>query len=130
MSHGITSRSGNTGARGLIFGPVSNGSSWHEDLEITRDGSAVSDAQDWEWQLKLRVNYDESPDLALSTTDGTLTISQGAAATTVEIRVPYTSMSALEGDYIIDLASKDDDDRVIHWGHGMVTFRNEPVWSD
>lgn len=121
-----------TGARGLITGVVSNGATWWEDLAITEDGAVVTDADDWTWRMTFRETDDDAPVLTLTTADGTLTVVQEAANTKLEIRVVYTALSALEGDYICDLASLDTSttpDRVIHWAHGMVTFRDEPVWS-
>lgn len=130
---GITSRQvGQTGARGLISGTISNGATIWEDVEITEDGTVIANADTWEWRMTFRETDDDAPALTLSTTDGTLTIAQGATATTLQIRVVYTALSAIEGDYICDLASLDTTttpDKLVHWGHGMVTFRDEPVWS-
>lgn len=132
LARGGVGSVGQTGARGIISGTVSNGATWWEDIEITENGTVVTDADDWVWRLTIRESYDDAIALTLTTADGTLTISQGASATTLQIRVAYTALSALDGDYIADLASLDTSttpDRVIHWGHGLVTFRNEPVWS-
>lgn len=131
MSHGKTQRgAGVTGARGIISGSISNGASWHEDLEISENGTQITDAELLEWRFTFRHDYQDAPILTLTTTDNTLTIDQSDDdVTTIQIRVPYTSLSDMEGDYIADLASKDDDDRVIHWCHGQVTFRNEPIWD-
>lgn len=129
---GITSRQG-TGARGLLSGTISNGATWWEDLEITENGTVITDADTWTWKMTFRESAeDDATVLVLSTTDGTLTISQGTDATTVQIRVAYTALSALEGDYICDLASLDTSttpDKLVHWAHGVVSFRNEPIWS-
>ncbi len=122
-----------TGARGLISGVISNGATWWEDVEITEDGTVITSADTWVWRMTFReTDRDDATVLVLSTTDGTLTISQGADATTLQIRVAYTALSALEGDYICDLASLDTSttpDKVVHWANGVVSFRNEPVWS-
>lgn len=131
---GITSRQvGMTGARGLISGVVSNGATWWEDVDITEDGTVIANADTWVWRMTFReADEDDSVVLTLTTADGTLTISQGADATTLQIRVVYTALADLEGDYICDLASLDTSttpDKLVHWGHGMVTFRNEPVWA-
>jgi hypothetical protein len=122
-----------TGARGLISGVVSNGATWWEDVSITEAGSVVTDADTWVWRMTFReTEGDDNAVLTLTTADGTLTITQGADATTLEIRVAYTALSALEGDYICDIASLDTSttpDKVVHWAHGIVTFRDEPIWS-
>jgi hypothetical protein len=125
-----TSRHG-TGAKGLISGTVSNGATWRENLEITEDGTFITDAPTFEWRMTFRQDSD-SPVLTLSTTDGTLTVTNSASATTVAIVVAYTSLSDLEGDYICDLASLDTSttpDDLVHWAHGVVSFRDEPIWS-
>lgn len=122
-------QSSRTGARHVIDGTVSTGATWWEDVDITEDGAAVADAEDWTWQLNFRSAQDSGVVLSLTTADGTLTIVQGSSATTLQIRVDDTALSALRGDYIADLASRDTDDRTTHWGHGVVTFVYEPVWS-
>lgn len=129
MSRTTTGESG-TSARGLVNGTVSNGSTWYEDLEITEAGTVVADADDWDWRFTFRRSYSVAVDLTLSTDETTLAIVQTADATTLQIRVPYTDLTSMEGDYIADLASKDTAGRVIHWLHGVVTFRDEPIWSD
>ncbi len=118
-----------TGARGIIAGTISNGATWSEAFEITENGTFVTNADTWDWKLKLRKTYDSGADLTLTTDDGTLTVVNGASSTTVTILVAYTAMTDLEGEYIIDLASKDGSNVVVHWGHGSVTIRNEPVWD-
>jgi hypothetical protein len=130
----ITSRQiTQTGARGLISGVVSNGATWWEDVSLTEDGTVITSADTWTWQMAFRSDPDsDATDLVLSTTDGTLAIAQAADETTLQIRVAYTALSALEGDYICDLASLDTSTtpyKLVHWGHGIVTFRNEPIWS-
>jgi hypothetical protein len=126
----LTARHG-TGAKGIISGTISNGATFRQDLEIKENGTFITDAPTFEWRMTFRKDGD-SPDLTLSTTDGTLTVTNGADATNVAIVVAYTALSALEGDYICDLASLDTSttpDDLVHWAHGVVTFRYEPIWS-
>jgi hypothetical protein len=133
--HGITSRGSQTGARSIISGSVSNGATWYEDVSMTEDGGAIANAQNWVWTMTFRTDRtSDTSDLSLTTTAGTLTITQGADATTLEIRVPKASLSAMEGDYVCDLKSVDSSDttddsagRSIHWASGIVTFLNEPI---
>lgn len=127
---------GQTGARGIISGSISNGVTWYEDIEITEDGTVIASANTWVWYLTLREEYDTAPILTLSTTAGTLIISQGSSSTTLQIRVPRASLSDLEGDYICDIASVDSSSttydsagRSQHWAHGIINVRNEPVLS-
>jgi hypothetical protein len=132
---GITSRGAQTGARAILSGSVSNGATWVEDVSMTEDGGAIANAEDWVWTMTFRTDRtSDSADLTLTTTAGTLTITQGADATTLEIRVAKASLSDMEGDYVCDLKSVDSSDttddsagRSIHWGHGIVTFLNEPI---
>lgn len=116
-----------------LYGSVSNGATWWEDVTLRLDGTVITDADTWDWQMTFRESeVDDATSLVLSTDDSTLTISQGASSTTLQIRVAYTSLSALDGDYICDLSSLDistTPDKLVHWAHGTVTFRNEPAWS-
>ena len=132
---GITSRQSQTGARAILSGVVSNGSTWVEDVAMTEDGTVIASADTWDWTMTFRTDRtSDSADLTLTTDAGTLNVTQGADASTLEIRVAKASLSAMEGDYICDLKSLDTTDttadsagRSIHWGHGVVTFLNEPI---
>ena len=133
MTSTTSRQPGQTGARGMISGVISNGATWWEDVELTEDGTVITSADTWVWRMTFRESGNEdSTVLTLTTADSTLTISQGADATTLQIRVAYTALSAMEGDYICDLASLDTSttpDKVVHWASGVVTFRNEPIWA-
>lgn len=128
-------------ARGKISGSIAGNANWHEDLTITEDGTAISGSPTgWEWRLVLRdgPTDNSSAVLTLTTIDNagpsgvdTLTISQGASATTVQIRVPYTTIQGIDaGDYYATLGSKDTDSRVIAWAAGIVTITDEPAIFD
>ncbi len=120
-----------TGARNIVSGFVSNGATWYEDVAMSEDGSQIASADTFDWRMTFRDCEElDSLDLTLSTDDSTLAIVQAGSSTTLQIRVPYTSLSAMEGDFVCDLASKDPaTGRVVHWAHGVVTFVNEPIWS-
>lgn len=127
-----------TGARAIISGSVSNNVTWSEDVDMTSDGTAISGTpENWDWFMTFRESEeDDSALLTLSTDASTLAISQGASATTLQIRVPAADLTALEGDYVCDLVSLDTSDTSddsagasIHWGHGRVTFLNGPVYG-
>lgn len=136
MAVGTTSRSGETGAHAILSGTISNGASWYEDVAMTEDGAAISGSPaSWTWTMTFRESTeDDSAVLTLTTAaSGGLTVTQGATETTLAIRVSKASISALEGDYIVDLKSLDTSDttydsagRSRHWAHGLVTVRNEP----
>jgi len=119
-----------TNARSVLSGIVSNGATWAEDVEITEDGIAVSGSPgSWTWRFIFRQSYDNVAFLTLSTADGTLAIIEGATSTILQIRVPYSSLSGMDGAYFADLASLDGSNTLTHWAHGIVTFTNEPLWS-
>ena len=130
----ITSKVGETGARALLSGSISNGATWYEDIAMTEDGTAISGTPtSWTWTMTFRETTDDTSARLTLTTADYLDISQGASSTTLQIRVPKASLTALAGDYIVDLKSLDTSDttadsagRSIHWAHGLVTVRNEP----
>lgn len=125
-----TSRLGNSSARFNVNGVVSSGASWIETYNFQVDGEVIDDDADvWTWQFNFRKCYDGAPDLSLSTADGTLTVTNGDDATSFAINAPPTILAAMEGDYIADIAYEDGDGNRVHWAHGMVTFRNEPIWN-
>lgn len=135
MATGITRR-GDTGAHAILSGTISNGVTWYEDILMTEDGTAISGTpQNWTWTMTFRESFDsDSAALTLTTASGDgLTISQGSTSTTLQIRVAKADLSALDGDYVVDLKSLNTSDttydsagRSRHWAHGVVTVRNEP----
>lgn len=136
MGVGTTSRTGETGAHAILSGTISNGASWYEDVAMTEDGAAISGSPaSWTWTMTFRESTeDDTAVLTLTTAaSGGLTVTQGVTETTLAIRVSKSSISALEGDYILDLKSLDTSDttydsegRSRHWAHGQVSVRNEP----
>jgi hypothetical protein len=118
-----------SGAKGKVSGTISNGATWSETLEITQNGTFISGATGWTWRFTFRKSYDDTPELTLTTADGTLTAANDSDSTNIAILVPPTSLSGMEGAYLADLASKDGSGVVTHWAHGTVTFVHEPVWS-
>lgn len=125
-----TSRTVNT-ARNVISGAISGGATWYEDVTMTDNGTVITNADTWDWRMTFRDSIDDdSSVLTLSTDDGTLTITQNADSTTLGIRVAASSLSSIDGDKVADIESRDSDGRIIHWGHGIVTFPNAPpTWS-
>jgi hypothetical protein len=126
----ITTRTGGSEARFNVNATKSTGASWIETYNFQVDGGVIHDDADiWTWQYNFRKTYDGSVELSLSTTAGTITVTNGADSTSIAINVPYSSLSSLEGDYIADMAYEDGSGNRVHWMHGIVTFRNEPIWS-
>jgi hypothetical protein len=112
-----------------ISGFVSNNVTWDENIYFTASG-AGQELTGLAFQLQFR----ESPDgtstvLDLTTADSELVITNDTNGdpTILRVNVPYTTINGMSGDYIADLVSKDDDDKLVHWGHGIVTFGQMPV---
>lgn len=126
----ITSRgAGGTGARFNLSGTISSGASWIETYTFQVAGGIVhADADIWDWQFNFRKDYGSGPDLSL-TTGTELTVTNSSEATSFAIAVGPDDLASMEGDYIADIAYEDADGNRIHWAHGIVTFRNEPIWS-
>lgn len=116
-------------AQNTVTGLVSNGVTWVETIILTdEDGNQLTGVASDTWQFQFRCDpQNDSADLTLSTTDATLTVTEGATQTTLAISVPQDSLSALEGDYVADLVSKTGAGVLTHRAHGTVTFRNDPI---
>lgn len=120
-----------TAAKFLISGFISVAASWIEEYNFQVDGGVIdANAALWEWQFNFRSDYGDSPALSLSTVAGTITVTNGSDSTTIAINVPPDDLASLDGDYIADMAYENTDGDRIHWAHGIVSFRNEPIWSD
>lgn len=120
---------GGSGALFEISGTVSNNATWDELIYFFENGSGM-DISDKSFQIQIR---EDSPDtsalVTLSTAAGDLVITNddGGNPTILRINVPYTAISSLQGDYIVDLVSKDSNNTLVHFGHGVVLFRQSPV---
>ena len=121
---------GESGALFELSGTVSNNATWDEYIYFLQAGVGM-ELTDLSFQLQFRTceGRETAPHLSLSTAAGQLTITDdnGGNPTVLRINVPYTTISGMCGDYIADLVSKDLDDKLTHWGHGIVTFRPSPV---
>lgn len=119
----------NTSAQNTVTGLISNGATWIETILITdQDGAQVTGVDTDTWQFQFRCDPEsESADLTLSTTDGTLTITEGDTQTTLAINCPQSRLSGLEGDYVTDLVSKTVAGIITHRAHGTIVFRNDPI---
>jgi hypothetical protein len=119
----------NSGALFDVNGFVSNGATWAEDIYFFEDGAAV-DLTGLAFEFQFRECGQETATiLVLSTADGELTIEadSGAVDSILRITVPSATIIALDGDYVADLVAKDQDDVLIHYAHGTVTFRPSPI---
>jgi hypothetical protein len=112
-----------------ISGFVSNNVTWDEYIYFTSSGSGMELTG-----LAFELQFRECPDgtsttLKLTTADSQLVITNDTDGdpTILRINVPYTTINGLSGDYYADLVSKDGDDKLVHWGSGVVTFNQSPV---
>jgi len=81
-----------------------------------------------DWKLTLRNPDNSSVDVTLSTDAGTLSIEDDDGHNRIlRISVPAGTLNSYQGDYVMDLASKDPADKVILWAHGVVSLRPNPV---
>lgn len=120
---------GESGALFELSGTVSNNATWDEYIYFMQSGVGMQ-ISNLSFQFQFRKCHDATTsDLTLSTSAGQLTIvdDDGGNETVLRINVPYTTISGMCGDYFADLVSKDPDDKLTHWGHGIVTFRPSPV---
>jgi hypothetical protein len=128
MSMSRARSAGQSGAPAILSATVSNGASWITSFRGDVDGAEISGADTSAWQLNLR---DDCGAVVLSVSEsaGTLTVTQSTTYTLFSISVPYASMSALCGDYRGDLIEETAGGDRIHWASGVVTVRDEPLWS-
>jgi hypothetical protein len=129
MSMSRARSAGESAAPIIMRALISNGASWIESFRGELDGVEIPGAGTSAWQINLR---DESGSVVLSVSEsaGTLTVTQATTHTLFAINVPYASVSALCGDYQIDLFEQTSGGSRIHWAHGVATVRDEPTWSE
>jgi hypothetical protein len=127
----MTALARHTGEAGALFevsGTVPTNATWNEDIYFTQDG-APFDISEMDWKLTLRNPDNASADVTLSTDAGTLSIEVDGDGhdRILRIRVPAGALNSYQGDYVMDLASKDPADKVMLWAHGVVSLRPNPV---
>ena len=120
------------GAQVTIEGCVSANADWNEVIVITvSTGSTFAPATGFsndEWHITFRSQRDCNPALTLSSTDGTLTYTEASTQSLLTIAATVGTLSNLDGNYVIDLASKSTAGVISHWGHGdSFTVYNDPV---
>ena len=127
----MTSLARHTGEAGALFevsGTVPTNATWNEDIYFTEDG-APFDISEMDWKLTLRNPDNSSADVTLSTAAGTLSIEDDGDGhdRILRISVAAGTLNSYQGDYVMDLASKDPADKVTLWAHGVVSLRPNPV---
>ena len=120
---------GDAGALFDLSGTVATNATWAEDVYFTEAGAPL-DISGLDWKLTFRRSGETtSADITLSTVAGTLTVvaDDNGHHRILRIGVAAGALSAYEGDFIADLASKDGAGAVMLWAHGTISFRPNPV---
>lgn len=119
-----------SGAMFEVSGVIANNATWSEDIYFTEEGSAM-DISELDWKMTFRRDGDcTAAEFTLSTDAATLSIQEDTDAGVdriLRINVAAGTLSAYSGDYVCDLASRDVDDKVTLWAHGVISFRPNPV---
>lgn len=119
-----------SGALFDISGTVANNATWDEDIYFTQDAAPLDiTGLSFKMTFRCRERYDSAA-LTLSTDAGTLLIvndTDSGVNRILRIAVPAGSLNGYCGDFVCDLASQDAAEKVFLWGHGIVTFRPNPV---
>lgn len=120
MTIALASRRRFDGARYQITGEVSRNAAWSQTLDFPADGASIN-LTDLDVYLTFRELDSETAAITLSTTDGTLTVTD---ADTLTISAAVGDLTALtEQLYIVDITSGAG---VTHWASGKVTVRDNP----
>lgn len=98
-------------AQSIVSGSIDKEQTWYETIELTLNGEQLTDVDDHTWTLVLYKAPGATADLTLSTTDGTLTITE-TTTTLLGIRCASSRIQSLCGDYLCDIISEDPDDTV------------------
>jgi hypothetical protein len=124
MLRGTAARS--HGARNTVSGVISNGATWYESISIELNG--ITDPDTFTWTMTFQPDDTSAAVLTLSTSGGTLTVTDnGDDTATMLINAPASSLTSLSGDYVCNLKSLNpSDSRIIHWAYGSVSFRESP----
>jgi hypothetical protein len=123
----ITRGNGDHGALFDMSGSVPINATWSEDLYFQEAGAAM-DLTGLSFKLTLRADpEDDGATYTLSTDAGTLAVTTDADAVEIlRITAPPGTFSET-GDFVADLASEDSSDVVMHWAHGTISLRKNPV---
>ena len=110
-----------------VSGSISNGADFVQTLVIVDgNGDQVTGVGSDTWQLQLRSDAADTSAEVTLTTATELTVTVGAT-TTLAINCPQATISDLEGDYIIDIASQTAGGVTTLRAHGKITVFSSPV---
>lgn len=120
-------------AETVISGEVSAKATWSEDIyfrEYDTDGVETAlDISDLDFYMQFRRSEDQtSADLSISTADSlSIVADDDGVESILRINVTAGTFSNYIGDMICDLVAVDNQGSKTHYGHGVVTFLNDPV---
>lgn len=120
-------------AERVIDGEVSVYATWSEDIYFRhRDADDVEtsfDISDLDFYLQFRRSENQtSADVTLSTADSlSIVADDDGVESILRISVDSGTFSNYIGDMICDLVAVDSLGAKTHYGHGVVTFLNDPV---
>lgn len=112
-------------ADNTVIGTIDIGETWKDDVALTADGAPLTDVDDHVWTLKLYREPGNAADLELSTTAGTLTITEGASSTLLSIRCASSRLSGLCGTYKVDVWSEDSGETIDGESRKILRARGE-----
>jgi len=123
-------RVGNTAAECAMSGEISARADWNEDIYFFDPDGAAMSLTGITFYMQFRSDPDqESADVTLSTTAGTLSLvaDDGAVTSILRIDVDDDVFSNYIGDMTVDLVGVDASSVKTHYGHGIVTVLNDPA---
>ena len=126
---GIARGAGRSGAESDISGVVAAFTHWSEDQYFYEPDGSQMDLTGLIFYFQFRRSADQTgADVTLSTT-GNLSIVASTSGTSciLRISVPSGTFSAYTQDMIADLVAVDSTGNETLYGHGVVTFTNNPV---
>ncbi len=127
----ITRGAGESGAESEISGTIAINATWSEDIYFfDADTGAAMDISNLDFEFQFRSSQaDTGAAVTLSITAGTLSleVDSGSVTSILRITVDPGTFTAYAGDMIADLVAIDATDNVTLYGHGIVTFTNNPV---
>ena len=134
ISSNASTASRDDGASGAFFklrGTLPRNATISEYFYFYENGAYMAVA-DLDWKMTFRADLEQdNADFTLSTDDATLvTTTDNDGNPVLHMTVAVGTFSNARGDYTTDLASKDSNDTVVLWAHGITSFTRNPVtWS-
>jgi hypothetical protein len=120
---------GRSGAEADIGGEIATYTHWSEDIYFYNTDGSQADISGQTFYMQFRRDPEQTgADVTLSTT-GNLSIVASTSGTSciLRISVPSGTFSSYTQDMVTDLVVVDSTGNETLYGHGIVTFTNNPV---